>query len=41
MGGRPHDEAMAEQFHANPHYASELLIEVSRNGDSAEFAILL
>jgi len=24
---------MAEQFHADPYYAAELLIEVRRNGD--------
>lgn len=41
MKDRPHDEAMVEQFHAFPDYAAELLIEVSRNGDSAELAILL
>lgn len=41
MKGRPHDEAMAEQFRADPDYAAELLIEVRRNGDSAEMAILL
>ncbi|SDV03647.1 transcriptional regulator [Pseudomonas mucidolens] len=26
MKGRPHDEAMAEQFHADPDYAAELAI---------------
>ncbi|MBD9590439.1 transcriptional regulator [Pseudomonas sp. PDM03] len=41
MTCRPHDEAMAEQFRADPDYAAELLIEVRRNGDSAELAILL
>ena len=41
MKDRPHDEAMGEQFRANPNYAAELLIEVRRNGDSAELAILL
>jgi DNA-binding phage protein len=41
MKGRPHDEAMAEQFHADPDYAAELLIEVCHNGDSGELAILL
>jgi DNA-binding phage protein len=41
MKSRPHDEAMAEQFHADPDYAAELLIEVRRSGDSAELAILL
>ena len=41
MKDRPHDEAIAEQFHADPDYAAELLIEVRRNGDSAELAILL
>ncbi|MEE4692112.1 transcriptional regulator [Pseudomonas alliivorans] len=41
MKDRPHDEVMAEQFHADPDYASELLIEVHRHGDTAELAILL
>jgi len=41
MKDRTHDEAMAEQFHANPDYAAELLIEVRRDGDSDEQAILL
>lgn len=41
MKDRPHDEALAEQFHADPGYAAELLTEVRRNGDSAELAILL
>lgn len=41
MKGRPHDDAMAEQFHADPDYAAELLIEVCRDGDSGELAILL
>lgn len=41
MKDRTHDEAMAEQFHADPDYAAELLIEVRRNGDSDELAILL
>lgn len=41
MKDRTHDEAMAEQFHANPDYAAELLNEVRRDGDSDEQAILL
>lgn len=41
MKDRTHDEAMAEQFHADSAYATELLSEVRRNGDSAELAILL
>lgn len=41
MKCRPHDEAMAEQFRADPDYAAELLIDVRRNGDSEELAILL
>lgn len=41
MKGRSHDEAMAEQFRADPDYAAVLLIEVRRSGDSAELAILL
>ncbi|MNY56056.1 hypothetical protein D3C86_1920940 [compost metagenome] len=41
MKDRHYDEVMAEYFHADPGYAAELLIEVRRNGDSAELAILL
>ncbi|KRB05430.1 transcriptional regulator [Pseudomonas sp. Root68] len=41
MKSRPHDEAMAEQFYTDPDYAAKLLIEVRRNGDAAELAILL
>jgi len=41
MTDRPHDEAMAELFCADPAYAAELLAEVRRNGDSTELAILL
>lgn len=41
MKDRPHDEAMAEHFYADPAYAAELLAEVRRNGDSTELAILL
>ncbi|MGY2292319.1 transcriptional regulator [Pseudomonas sp. SDO528_S397] len=41
MKERSHDEAMVEQFHADPSYAAELLTEVRRNGDSAELAIIL
>lgn len=41
MKDRPHDEAMAEQFHADPAYATELLTEVRCSGDSVEVAILL
>lgn len=41
MKSRTHDEFMAEQINADPHYAAELLCEVRRNGDAAEFAILL
>lgn len=41
MKGRPHDEAMAEQFRADPDYAAKLLIDVRCNGDAAELAILL
>jgi hypothetical protein len=40
MKDRSHDEAMVEQFHADPAYAAELLTEVRRNCDSAELAIL-
>lgn len=41
MKDRPHDEALAKQFHADPVYAVELLTEVLRNGNSAELTILL
>jgi len=41
MKCRSHDEAMAEQFRADPDYAAELLIDVRRNGDSEKLAILL
>ncbi|MNJ28110.1 hypothetical protein D3C77_226360 [compost metagenome] len=41
MKDRPHDEAMAEQLHADPAYAADLLTEVRRNGDLTELAILL
>ena len=41
MKDRLHDQAMAEQFHADPRYAAELLTEVRRNGDATELAILL
>ncbi|ENZ7689908.1 MULTISPECIES: addiction module antidote protein [Pseudomonadota] len=41
MKDRPHSEAMAEHFRADPTYAAELLAEVRRDGDPAELAILL
>lgn len=41
MKSRTHDDFMAEQINADPHYAAELLSEVRRNGDAAELAILL
>ena len=41
MKSRTHDQFMAEQINADPHYAAELLSEVRRNGDAAEVAILL
>lgn len=41
MKDRPHDEAVAEQFHADLGYAAELLTELRCNGDSAEQTILL
>ncbi|HAI3085197.1 addiction module antidote protein [Pseudomonas aeruginosa] len=41
MKDRPHSEAMAEHFRADPTYAAELLAEVRREGDPAELAILL
>ncbi len=41
MKDRPHREAMAEYFRADPTYAAELLSEVSRDGNPDELAILL
>ncbi len=41
MKSRPHDEAMVENFRANPEYAAILLMDVRRNGDSAEVDIVL
>ena len=41
MKSRPHDTAMAELFRVDPAYAAELLVEVRRNGNSAELAIFL
>jgi len=39
MKDRSYDEAMTVFFRANPNYATELLGEVRRSGDSAELAI--
>lgn len=41
MKDRSHDQAMAEQFRADPAYAAELLAEVRRDGDPAELAATL
>ncbi len=41
MKDRPHREAMAEYFRADPTYAEELLAEVRRDGNPDELAILL
>nr|WP_303749738.1 hypothetical protein [Stenotrophomonas sp. 610A2] len=41
MKDRSHDDSMAEQFHADPAYAAELMTKVRHNGDSAELVILL
>lgn len=41
MKDRPHREAMAEYFRADPTYAAELLAEVRRDGNPDELAILL
>ncbi|HBL7680196.1 TPA: hypothetical protein LTB47_002726 [Escherichia coli] len=41
MKDRPHRDAMAEQFRADPTYAAELLAEVRRDGNPDELAILL
>jgi hypothetical protein len=38
MKDRPHDEAIAEQFRADPPYTYELLAEVRRDGNPAELA---
>lgn len=40
MKDKPHDEAMAEYFRANPAYAEQLLTEARRDGDVIELAIL-
>lgn len=40
MKDRSHDEAMAELFQADPSYAEELLVEVIRDGNADELAIL-
>lgn len=40
MKDRSHDDAMAELFRADPSYASGLLVEVVRDGDADELAIL-
>ena len=41
MKDRPHGQAMAEYFRADPAYAAELLAEVCFDGDQDELAILL
>ncbi|AOL21941.1 hypothetical protein MOU_20605 [Xanthomonas citri pv. malvacearum str. GSPB1386] len=41
MKDRSRDQAMAEQFRADPTYAAELLAEVRRDGDPAELRVLL
>ncbi|HCA5793531.1 transcriptional regulator [Pseudomonas aeruginosa] len=41
MNDLPHDEAMIEQFRADPVYAIELLIDVIRSGEDGELAILI
>ncbi|MBW9239325.1 MULTISPECIES: hypothetical protein [Pseudomonas] len=41
MKDRPHGQAMAEYFRADPAYAAELLAEVCSDGDQDELAILL
>jgi hypothetical protein len=38
MKDRPHDEAIAEQFRADPPYTYELLAEVRRDGNPADLA---
>ena len=41
MKDTSHDEAMTVFFRANPNYATELLDEARRSGDSAELAIFV
>lgn len=41
MKDSPNDEAISEQFYAEPTYAADLLAEVRRNGDLAELAVLM
>ncbi|MEX2952065.1 hypothetical protein AB4K01_12795 [Serratia fonticola] len=40
MKDRSHDEAIAGLFQAEPSYATELLAEVVRDGNTDELAIL-
>lgn len=40
MRDRSHDQAMAELFQTDPSYATELRVEVIRDGDAGELAIL-
>lgn len=40
MRDRSHDQAMAELFQTDPSYAAELLVEVIRDGNADELAIL-
>lgn len=41
MRDRSHDEVMSELLRADPDYAAELLMNVERDGEVAELAILL
>ncbi|MBD8705822.1 transcriptional regulator [Pseudomonas sp. CFBP 13711] len=41
MKTRPHDEGMDEHFSIDGEICADLLIEVRRNGEVAELAILL
>lgn len=41
MRDKPHDEAMAEEFAADPAYALQLLQSILADGDEAELQIFL
>lgn len=41
MKDRSHDEVMSERLRADPDYATELLMNVERDDDSAELAIFM
>jgi len=41
MRDRPHDEAMAEEFHNDPTYALGLLNDIFKDGDQGELLVTL